>query len=628
MADRPRYPPIGDYAFLSDCNSAALVSSGGSVDWACLRRFDANSVLGRLLDWDRGGFFAISPVGQASSTRRYLEGTLVLETELAAAGGRARIRDAFAMHDEGERRPRNQLLRVIEGTDGEVELDVCLEPRFDFGELRPLIRSHEHGRLHTVVGGDTALVVNSTHPLELDVDGVRLTARIRVSAGEVVCYSVEAQLPHELDPQPQSTSAMAARMDETVEWWQEWSSTTVPAEPYGEHVRHSAAVLKGLTCGPTGALVAAPTTSLPEEIGGERNWDYRFTWIRDATLVIAALEVAGHDAAARGFRDFLLRAAGGSAHDLRIMYGIDGSRYLPEHELGLEGYRGSAPVRIGNGAFDQLQHDMYGQILDAAHLWHTTHHELADHEWRFLRDVADRAAEVWDTPDQGIWEMRCGPRHFVHSKALLWVAMDRAVRFVEEAGFDGDADRWRKVGDRIREQVDEHGVRGGHFTQAFDTDEVDAALLELPMVGFVAGGDERMMATVDRIMEDLAVPPQGFIKRYRTDHVDDGMSGGEGTFLMCTFWLVDVLAMQGRFDEATGLFDRLLEVSNDLGLYSEQHDAETGELLGNFPQAFTHLGVINSAHHLACAIRNDRRCRESPWTTAERVDDRGLQPSS
>jgi GH15 family glucan-1,4-alpha-glucosidase len=622
----PSYPPIADYGFLSDCNSAALVSRAGSIDWACLRRFDANSVFGRILDWERGGYFDITPVADVDVSRDYLGDSLVLETRFTGEDGEVRLVDGFAM-DGDEDDPYNQLVRVVEGVSGELELDVCIEPRFDFGELRPLIRWHGDAGAWSVAGGDGALVISSDAPLEHDRDGYRLRARVTVSAGDRVRFSLASQLPHHLDVQAVPAEEIDRRLDTTVQWWERWSADTKAGGPYAEQVRRSATVLQGLTCGPTGALVAAPTTSLPEEVGGERNYDYRFTWIRDSTLVVAALDVAGQSSAARRFRDFLLRAAGGDPADLRIMYGLDGARYLPEHELALEGYRGSAPVRIGNKAFFQTQHDMYGQIFDVAHLWHTTHEPIEPHEWDFLRLVADRAAQVWEEPDQGIWEVRCGPRHFVHSKALLWVAMDRAVRFVEDEGYDGDADRWRAVGDRIREDVEANGVRDGAFVQAYDTDEVDAALLELPMVGFVPAGDERMLRTVERIMEDLAVEPHGFIKRYRTEHVDDGMSGGEGTFLMCTFWLVDVLAMQGRVAEATDLFERLLAVSNDLGLYSEQYDDQAGELLGNFPQAFTHIGLINSAHQLACAADHDGGCRHEPWATAERVSERGLDPA-
>lgn len=622
MTEQTPYPPIADYALLSDCHSAALVSRSGSIDWACLRRFDANSVFGRLLDWERGGCFSIEPTAPASSSRRYLRDSLVLETRWDTADGAVRVIDAFSMHEGGEHDAHHHLLRVVEGLEGSVEVAVRIEPRFDFGELRPMLRYHEDTGAYSAVGGNTALVISSDRPLDLDLDEVQLATRVVVAEGERLRFSIESQLPEELDPQPHSDEEVDRRLRKTVDWWRDWSSGTVTPNGYGEEVRRSAVVLKGLTCGETGAVVAAPTTSLPEEIGGERNYDYRYAWIRDAALVVAALDVVGQTTAARQFRDYILRSVGGSPEDLSIMYGLDGSRHLPEHELDLAGYRGSAPVRIGNGAFDQVQHDVLGYLLDVAYLWHTTHEPLAEHEWRFLRGVADRAADVWREPDQGLWEVRGDPRHFVHSKVMLWTALDRASRIVEEDGFDGDVDRWRATAAEITEVIDKEGVRDGAFVQAFDTTEVDAALLELPRTGFVAAGDERMVRTVERIRDELAPGPRGFVHRYRTEHVDDGMSGGEGAFLMCSFWLVDALAMQGEVDEAEEIFRELVATGSDLGLYAEQYDTEEKEFLGNFPQAFSHMALINSAHHLACAREQGKACRMDPWSTADRLRER------
>jgi GH15 family glucan-1,4-alpha-glucosidase len=622
MGGTDEYRAIGDYALLSDCHSAALVSRSGSVDWACLRRFDANSIFGRILDSRKGGFFEIAPAAPSAVRREYVGDSLVLETRFETDEGSVRLLDAFSMHEGGEHHPHHLLLRVVEGVAGDVGVDVRIEPRFDFGELRPLIRRHDTGAF-SVVGGSTALVVSCDRRLDADRAGFALGAHMRVRAGERVRFAVESQLPSELDPQPHAAEDIDHRLDETVKWWHEWAARTVAAEPHSGPVRRSAVVLKGLTCGPTGAVVAAPTTSLPEHVGGERNWDYRYAWIRDAALVVAALAVAGQTAAARGFRDFLIRSAGGHPQDLRIMYGLDGSRHLPEHELELEGYRGSRPARVGNGAFQQMQHDVFGQLLDVAHLWHATHEPLAAHEWDFLRGVVDWACEIWTVPDQGIWEVRGQPRHFVHSKAMLWAAVDRGVRFVEEEGYDGDVERWRAAREDIREAIDTHGVRDGCFTQAYDTDEVDAALLELPIIGYVSASDARMFRTVDRIREDLAKGPDGFLLRYRADRVDDGLAGDEGTFMLCSFWLVDVLSMQGRIDEAERLFEALLATGNDVGLFAEQYDPDSGELLGNFPQAFTHMALINSAHQLACARGYGGRCREEPWSTADRIGERG-----
>ena len=620
------YPPISDYALLSDCHSSALVSREGAIDWACLRRFDAPSVFGRLLDWDAGGHFALDVVGARRRRRRYIGASLVLETTVDGPSGTVRIIDAFSMHAGGARHPHNQLLRVVEGVAGTVDVDVVVRPRYDYGTLRPWLRHHADAGAYSAVGGETGLVLSSDVRLHADERAWCWTARCTVAAGERVRFSLVSREPHLLAPEPCPPDEIDARLEETLAWWRQWSGRTLAGGRHADHVQRSAVVLKGLTCAPTGAMVAAPTTSLPEHVGGERNWDYRYAWIRDSTLVLAAMDLVGHSEVGQGFRDFLLRTAAGNAADLHIMYGVDGRRWLPERELDLAGYRGSRPVRVGNGAFDQTQHDMYGQILAAANRWHRSHTPVDEAEWEFLRACVDRACEVWQEPDQGIWEFRGPPRHFVHSKAWLWVAVDRGIRLAEEAGFEAPSlDRWCEVREAVHAAVDEHGVRDGHFTMHFDTDEVDAALLELPMVGFVAPDDERMVATVDRIRRDLAVPPQGFIHRYRVDRADDGLAGDEGTFLMCTFWLVDVLAMQGRVDEAADLFERLIACSNDLGLFSEQHDAAGDELIGNFPQAFTHMALINSAHQLACAEADAGSGHDDAWTAeGHHVDERGL----
>lgn len=616
MSDR--YPPIGDYALLADCFSSALVSRACSVDWACLTRFDAASCFGRLLDWERGGHFALTPVDLVATTRRYRGDSLVLETTLVTGTGRVRVIDAFAMRRGGSRKPRNQLLRVVEGLEGEVVLDVVIEPRFDYGELRPWLRFHRDTEAWSAVGGDNALVISTGCALDLVGRRARLVGRLHVQAGDRRAFSVEAQQPHRLNPTACPQDEILGRLEETQVWWEQWSSNISVQSPWADAVRRSAVVLKGLTCAPTGAMVAAPTTSLPEELGGERNWDYRYAWIRDSTLALAALSVVGHDEVARGFRDFLMRTAAGTAQDLQIMYGVTGRRHLPEIELALDGYRGSRPVRIGNGAARQVQHDMYGHILDTAHLWRRTHQELEWEEWRFLRQLVEAAADRWTLPDCGIWEIRGAPRHFVSSKVMLWVALDRGIEIAEDVEADGAViDRWRKIGDAIRNAIDQWGVHptGGYFVQSFGSTEVDAALLMLPMVGFCDAMDERMVRTVEAIRRDLTIGPHGFLRRYRTETGHDGLAGHEAPFLMCTFWLVDVLAMQGRIDEATALFERLLKCGNDLGLFAEEYDPTTGELLGNYPQAFTHMALINSAHQLACA----RRVRSSPWSTTQRI---------
>lgn len=614
-SDGQPYPPIADYALLSDCHSAALVSRDASIDWACLRRFDADSVFGRILDWERGGHFSVVAHDLQRTERRYVDDSLVLETTLTTETGVARILDAFSMHRGGAKHPHNQLLRVVDVIDGAVDLTVRIVPRFHYGELRPWLRHHAETGTYSAVGGDTVVLVETDRALDLLEERCELRGEFRVGARDRLRCALQSQLPHELDVSGHPADELDSRLEATLQWWRRWSGRTKAEGPYAGQIRRSATVLKGLTCAPTGALVAAPTTSLPEEIGGQRNWDYRYTWIRDSTLVLAALDLVGHHESAHGFRDFIMRTAAGNAEDLHIMYGLDGKRHLPERELDLDGYRGSRPVRVGNAAYRQVQHDMFGQLLDAAHMWQSAHGNITPAEWRFLHGLVERAVDVWQEPDRGIWEVRGHRRHFVHSKVWLWVAIDRGIRLVEDRGHEcRDIDGWRRARDAVHAAVETHGVDAGgsHFVQHFGSSEVDAALLQLPMVGFVKADDERMLRTVDRIEQDLAIPPHGFVHRYRPHLTDDGLVGGEGTFLMCTFWLVNVLAMQRSVDEARVLFERLLDVSNDLGLYAEQYDPASGELLGNFPQAFTHMALINAAKNLQSAAAGGD---ETPWSS-------------
>jgi GH15 family glucan-1,4-alpha-glucosidase len=603
QAVRDPYPPIGDYALIADCHSTALVSRWGSVDWACLRRFDAPSAFGRLLDWQRGGFFALTAVGLRHTTRRYLDGTLVLETIMDTATGTARVLDAFAMRPGGRTEPHHQLLRVVEGLSGRVEFEAVIAPRFDYGELHPWFRTPAPGTF-TAVGGEDAVVLTTDAELALDADRSQIEGRFTVAPDERVRLSLVAQWAHELLLHTGPVEHVDRRLEQTVEWWRNWSVTTVADGLYARQIRRSATVLKGLTCAPSGAVVAAPTTSLPELIGGRRNWDYRYSWVRDSTLAVDALSQAGHREVARGFRDFLMRSAAGQVEDLQIMYGPYGARRLAEFELSLSGYRGSRPVRVGNAAANQRQLDVYGHILDLAYHWSRLDVPPESDEWRFLRHVVDAAEASVDEADQGVWEIRGPAQHFVHSKVMVWVALDRGVRLVEALGRNHeDGERWRKARERLREQIETRGVdaEGGHFIQAYGSAEVDASLLKLSALGFVDPCDPRMIRTVDVIRERLAVRPHGFLRRYSTATGHDGLAGGEGVFLLCTFWLVDALTLQGDVSEARRLFERLLDVGNDLGLFAEEYDSRTDQLLGNFPQAFTHLGLINSAFRLRAA---------------------------
>ncbi len=595
--------PIGDYAFLSDCHATALVSHEGSIDWACLRRFDGGSAFARLLDHERGGHWSIRPVEPITDrSRRYLPDTMVLETTLTTASGTVRLTDAMAMRRGGGHDPLGHLVRRIDGIDGDVEVEVVVAPRFDYGGARPWWRAHDDGRFSAVGGGD-ALVVHATCDLSIDRDGARIVGRHRLAAGDVAVVAAASQAAHELLTDAVAADEALDELDETVAWWEAWSAGTRADGPHADLVQRSAMVLKGLSCAPTGAIIAAATTSLPEVEGGSANWDYRYSWIRDATFSLRALAEVGHDEVAQGFRDFVMRSSAGDGADLQIMYGPYGQRRLPEFELDLAGWRDSRPVRIGNEAATQVQLDVYGHLLGAAHLWHGGHGDIDDDEWRYLAATVDRAVEVSDRPDAGIWELRGEAHHYVHSKVMLWVALDCGVALVDEYGLDTtglDVDRWRTRREALRAEVDDRGTDAGgvHFTQHYDTDEVDASLLQLPLVGFVDARDERMVATTDAIMDRLASPPHGFLRRFLPGP-DQPQADGEGTFLLCSFWLVEVLALQGRRDEATDLLDALAATANDLGLFAEEYDPASGELLGNFPQAFTHLGMVAAQQRLS-----------------------------
>jgi len=590
------YPPIADYALLGDCHSAALVSLEGSVDWCCMPRLDAASIFGRILDWERGGYCLIAPADEFRATRRYIDHTMILETTFETDRGSVRLLDGFSMRAGGRLEPHRQLLRVVDGVAGEVPMRVVVSARLDYGELRPWLRSHGEGSF-TALGGNDGLLVWSDWGLEVSRERDDLLAGATVREGQRKRVSIEYVEPQYLDPSPPhglSGNEVDERLDQTFDWWRRWSEGGRElAGPYAEGVRRSAIVLKALTHAPTGAVAAAPTTSLPEVVGGERNWDYRYSWIRDSTFAVRSLGVLGHDAEADGFRRFVERSAAGHADDLQIVYGIGGERRLTElvlHEL--EGYRGSRPVRIGNAASRQIQLDVYGELLDLAWRWHLRGHPLDREYWRFLTDLANAASEMWKEPDHGLWEVRSEPEHFVHSKAMCWAAVDRALRLVQGSDLDGPVTSWAEAREEIREAIERDGYDGerGVFVRAFGSRGLDASLLLLPTIDFVGWDDERMVRTVDAIHEDLE--EGGLVRRYLAE---DGLIGDEGTFVACTFWLAECLARQGRLGEAQASFDRACEAGNDLGLFAEEFDPATGELLGNFPQALTHLSHITAS---------------------------------
>jgi GH15 family glucan-1,4-alpha-glucosidase len=591
------YPAIGDYALIGDCHSVALVSRTGSIDWACLPRIDAASCFGRLLDWEGGGHCGIGPVDEgAEALRSYVEDTLVLTTTFRTADGECMVYDCFTMHRGGAHKPRGQLLRIIEGVRGRMELRVHVAPRFDYGQTRAWVRRHGQ-RLYSAVGGADALVISGDIHLDISEHHHELAATVSARAGERIRLSIRSADSAAIDPAPPDPAPpeeLDKRLDETVKWWRRWTSKGRLDGPEGTAAKRSAIVLKALTNAPTGAVAAAPTTSLPEAIGQGRNWDYRYSWIRDAQITVRSLAELGFDAEADGFRRFVERTAAGSAENLQIMYGVGGERRLVELELDhLEGYRGSSPVRLGNAAAGQLQLDVYGYLLELAWQWHERGSSPDDDYWRFLVSVVDAAAERWAEPDQGIWEMRGEPRHFVHSKAMCWVAMDRGLRLADASMRRAPTKRWRATRDAIRASVEDNGwdAERRTYVQSYGSTDTDASLLLLPIFDYLAYDDERMVGTTNAVWKELD-EGDGLLRRYRGA---DSLEGDEGVFTACSFWLVECLAHQGRTEEARAVFDRTAATANDLGLFSEEFDVRNNELLGNFPQGISHFSHIAAA---------------------------------
>jgi GH15 family glucan-1,4-alpha-glucosidase len=603
------FRPIADYGLLADCNSAALVDRDGSIDWLCLPRYDAAALFSRILDPD-AGHWAIRPVGSFSTERRYLPGTLVIETTFRTDGGSVRLTDALLFaagqrgHDLGRDAP-HELVRSVECTSGEVELEMELAPRPEYGLYRPLVRRMEDGA--RTFGGTCPIVVRAGEPVEVDRDS-NIHASFALAEGERAGFSLRwAPVDAAVPPQPTAPDEVAERITDTVEAWRSWEAEhDVYDAPRRDLVRHSARVLKGLTYRPTGAIVAAPTTSLPETVGGERNWDYRFSWIRDSSLTIEALYIGACSDEAEEFVSFMTSSAGGRASEgsLQIMYGITGEHDLTEHELShLRGWRDSSPARVGNGAWSQTQLDVYGELLNSLWLYRERLGELHPEIQAFVADLADTTARRWHETDQGMWEMRGEPRHHLSSKVLCWTALDRAVKLAPHLGEHAKTDEWSAVRDEIRTAVLERGwsEARGAFAQSFDSDELDAAQLLMPILGFLPATDERMRATIDAIADGLT--EDGLVLRYRNDEGlnADGLTGEEGTFVICSFWLVSCLAMAGEIERAEELFDSLVSYANDLGLLAEEIDTASGELLGNFPQAFSHIGLIVAAYAIDSA---------------------------
>jgi len=588
--------PIEDYALIGDLQTAALVSRHGAVDWLCLPRFDSGAVFAALLGSPENGQWTMRPTGDFRSVaRRYRGDTLILETELENADGSVRLVDFMP-----PRETEPDVVRIVEGVRGRVEMEMELVIRFDYGDIVPWVRNVD-GTLVAIAGPD-ALALRT--PVELEGRDLRTHASFTIAEGDRVPFVLTWFPSNEPLPTPVEPDAA---LHDTESYWEEWADRCTYYGRWHDAVHRSLLTLKALTYAPTGGIVAAPTTSLPEALGGVRNWDYRYCWLRDATLTLLALLRAGYIDEARSWRDWLLRAIAGSPEDVQIMYGVAGERRLTELQLPwLSGYEGSQPVRIGNGASNQLQLDVYGEVVEALYRARARGLEPSDDSWRLTSKIIDWLESGWRQEDEGIWEVRGPRRHFTHSKVMAWVAFDRAVKMDEQLGREGNADRWRACREDVRQDVLRSGFNAdvGTFVQYYGSDRLDASLLLIPLVGFLPATDERVVATVDAIRRDLL--RDGFVERYRADaeNVDvDGLPPGEGVFLPCSFWLVAVLAQQGKHDEAIELYERLLSLRNDVGLVSEEYDPESKRLVGNFPQAFTHLALVETAFSLEKAAR-------------------------
>lgn len=589
--------PIEDYALIGDCHTAALVGRNGSIDWLCSPRFDAGACFAALLGEPGHGRWLIAPAAEVLSVRRkYRDGTLVLETEFETNEGAVRIIDCMPLANE-----RWDVLRIVEGLRGRVAMRMELVIRFDYGSIVPWVRR----------SGDTLVATAGPDALELHTgvathgENMKTVAEFHVSKGERTPFALNYRPSHEATQQADEPEQVLAA---TENGWRQWSRRCTYQGRWRDAVVRSLITLKALTYAPTGGIVAAPTTSLPEQRGGVRNWDYRYCWLRDATFTLNALLLAGYHEEAVAWREWLLRAVAGSPDDLQILYSVTGERRLDEYEVHwLPGYGGAVPVRVGNAAAKQFQLDVYGEVMDTLHLARVAGLEPEPAAWRIQVALLQFLELNWQQPDEGIWEIRGPRRHFTHSKVMAWVAFDRAVKDVELFGLDGPVERWRQVRDAIRAQVCTAGydARANTFVQSYDSTHLDASLLLLPQVGFLPPDDPRVRGTINAIERNLVV--DGLVLRYLTATHVDALPPGEGTFLPCSFWLADSLVLTGRREEGEALFERLLALGNDLGLLSEEYDTREKRMLGNFPQALTHMALINTARLLSTPEEQVRR---------------------
>jgi GH15 family glucan-1,4-alpha-glucosidase len=591
-------PFIEDYALLSDLETAALVHREGSIDWCCFPRFDSEACFAHLLGRAEHGRWLIAPEASAQPTRRYRAGSLLLETEWETAEGRMLVTDFMP-----PRREAPHIVRVVEGLSGRVSVRAELVIRFGYGRIVPSVARIDDALVATAGPEALSFRTPARPTLTTHADNTAIVASFEIGKGDQLPFTLTWFASHTA---PAAAPDPAEALRETEQFWSAWSSRCAYAGPYRDEVLRSLVVLKGLTYRPTGAIVAAPTTSLPEWPGGERNWDYRYCWLRDATLTLLALLGAGYIEEAEAWRTWLLRAVAGDLDEVQIMYGVGGERRVSEWKADwLPGFEGSRPVRVGNAAAEQDQIDVYGEVTDAFYEAARTP-ELGPSlsAWEFGQHMLGLLERAWREPDEGIWEVRGEPRHFTHSKVMAWVAFDRGIKLCEEFGRPGPIDRWRGIRDEIHAEVCREAWNDqlGSFTQSYVGQRLDASLLLLPRVGFLPPEDPRIRGTVQAVQEQLSY--DGFVLRYPSEQTIDGLPAGEGAFLPCSFWLVDALALDGRHDEATELFERLLSVRNDVGLLAEEYDPAERRLLGNFPQAFSHIALVNSALNLArCATR-------------------------
>jgi GH15 family glucan-1,4-alpha-glucosidase len=581
---------IEDYALIGDCHTSALVGRNGSIDWLCLPTFDSGACFAALLGKPEHGRWLLAPVGEIRSVNRHYRGdTLVLETEIETDEGKIAVVDCMPIRSKTPK-----LVRMVIGKRGTVRMRMQLIIRFDYGSVVPWVRQIEGGI--QAVGGPDTLRIHT--PVKLRGEDLTTVGEFTVSRGEQVPFVMTWHPSHEKDP-PVGNAESIIRG--TERWWRRWSSRCTHESPWRQAVLRSLITLKALTYAPTGGIVAAPTTSLPEQIGSVRNWDYRLCWLRDATFTLYAMLTNGYTSEATDWQCWLLRAVAGTPSQLNVMYGLQGERRLTEIELAwLPGYENSSPVRIGNAAHEQFQLDVFGEVMAMMHVARRTGSPRDENTWAVQRAILEYLEKAWREPDDGIWEIRGPRRHFTHSKVMAWVAFDRAIKAVDDFGLNGPAEHWRELRQQVHDEVCRQGFDSGlnSFVQYYGSEDVDASLLMIPIVGFLPPQDPRVVGTVDAIQKRLQT--DGFVARYPTRTGVDGLPPGEGAFFLCTFWLADVLTMMGRREEARTLFEQLLALRNDVGLLSEQYDPSTKRMLGNFPQAFSHVGLVNTATRLSC----------------------------